>query len=98
MPENALTVRATTRRDTDALARLAWLDARPRLTGRALVAERDGVDLAAVALTSGAVVAHPSYPTAAAVGALRLRRYQLLRQGGDVAPLTSLLRRLAPAS
>jgi hypothetical protein len=27
---------------------------------------------------------------------LRLRRYQLLRQGGDVGPARSLLRRLLP--
>ena len=62
-----------------------------------LLAERSGVALAAVALTSGSVAADPSYPTAIAVRALRYRRYQLLRQGGDVGPAWSLLRRRAPA-
>jgi hypothetical protein len=98
MPENPLTVRAATCHDSKALARLASLDNRPRLTGRALLAERGGIAVAAVALTSGVVVADPSYPTAGAVSALRLRRYRLLRQGGDVGPLSSLLRRLAPAT
>jgi hypothetical protein len=98
MPESLLSVRAATRGDTDALRRLAWLDNRTRLTGGALVAERRGVAIAAVALTSGAVVADPSHPTATAIRALRLRRYQLLRQGGDVGSLTSVLRRLAPAA
>jgi hypothetical protein len=98
MFDPALTIRAATRHDDDALSRLAWLDARPRPTGRVLLAERDDVAIAAVALTSGAVVADPSHPTAAAVRQLRYRRYQLLRQGGDVGPLASLLRRLAPAT
>lgn len=98
MLDHDLTIRADTPRDADALARLAWLDARRRLRGRALLAERDGYAIAAVALTSGAIVADPSHPTAAAVRALRRRRYQLLRQGGDVAPLRSLLPRLAHAT
>jgi hypothetical protein len=97
MPHPALTIRAATARDDDALSRLAWLDARPRPTGPALLAERAGTAIAAVALTSGAVVADPSYPTAAAVRQLRRRRYQVLRQGGDMAPLARLLRRLEPA-
>jgi len=74
MSDHALTIRAATPRDTDALLRLAWLDNRPRLAGRALLAERGGVAIAALALTSGSVLADPSYPTAAAVRALRLRR------------------------
>ena len=70
-----LTIRVATPCDTDVLARLAWPDASPRPAGRTLLAERSGVALAAVALTSGAVAADPSYPTAIAVRALRYRRY-----------------------
>jgi hypothetical protein len=97
MSSPALTIRPATARDDDALSRLAWLDARPRPSGAALIAERAGVAIAAVSLSSGAVVADPSYPTAAAVRQLRFRRYRLLRQGGDMAALTPLLRRLEPA-
>jgi hypothetical protein len=93
-----LTIRAATPRDEDALGRLAWLDGRPRPTGRALLAERDGLAIAAVALTSGAVVADPSFPSAAAVRLLRGRRYELLSQSRDVGPIASLLRRLVPPS
>ena len=94
----SLTVRAATPRDVDALSLLAALDGRPPLIGRALIAERSGVALAAAALTSGAIVADPSYPSAHAVRRLRRVRYQLLRQGGDAGPAWSLLRRLAPSS
>ena len=90
----SLTVRAATPRDADALSQV---DNRALLTGPALIAERDGVALAAVALTSGAVAADPFRPTGEAVRLLRRRRYQLLRQGGDVGPAGSLLRRLAPS-
>jgi hypothetical protein len=50
----------------------------------------DGVAIAAVALTSGRVVAGRSYRVGEAVHLLRLRRYRLLRQGGHVARLSSL--------
>jgi hypothetical protein len=94
----ALTIRAATPRDAGALSQLAALDIRPPLGGRTLLAERDGVAIAAVALTSGAVVADPFHAGTDAVRQLRFRRYQLLRQGGDTGPAQSLLRRLAPAT
>jgi|tagenome__1003787_1003787.scaffolds.fasta_scaffold12887149_1 hypothetical protein len=62
--------------------------------GHMLIAERSGVPVAAISLTSGAVVAEPR-SSAAATRLLRLRRYQLLRQGGEVGQRTSLLRRVA---
>jgi hypothetical protein len=98
MIDHGLTIRAATPSDANALERLARLDSRPRLGGRALLAERDGVAIAAVALTSGSVVADPFHPAADAVRLLRFRRYQLLRQGGDSGPAWSLMRRLAPAT
>jgi hypothetical protein len=97
MKEQALTIRAATPSDADVMSRLAELDSRPRLGGRALLAERDGVAIAAVSLTSGSIVADPFQPVADAVRLLRYRRWQLLRQSGDAGPARSLLRRLAPA-
>jgi hypothetical protein len=59
--------------------------------GDMLLAERDGATVAAIALSDGAVLSAPSD----AVAALRRRRYQILRQGGDVGRRGPLLRRLA---
>jgi hypothetical protein len=98
MIHHALTIRAATPRDASALRRIAARERRPPLRGHALIAYRDGVTVAAVALTSGSVFADRRHATGDAVRLLRLRRYQLLRQGGDVGPARSLLRRLAPAS
>jgi hypothetical protein len=95
MLDDALTIRAAKPRDADDLLRLAQLDSRGSLRGHTLIAERDGVAIAAVALSSGAVVADPFTPTADAVRALRLRRYRLMRHGGNAGPLSSRLRRLA---
>jgi hypothetical protein len=98
MFDNHLTVRAASQRELDVLLRLACLDRRPNHAGHALLAERGGVAIAAIALTSGTVLTDRRRATGDAVRLLRRRRYQLLRQGGDVGPASSLLRRLAPAS
>jgi hypothetical protein len=87
-----LTIRAATSHDHAALTRLAATGSR----GHTLLAERGGVAVAAVALTTGAVAAAANAGAEDAVRLLRLRRYQLLRQGGEVGPAASLLRRLAP--
>ena len=97
MNDQQLTIRLARPQDSRTLFRLAALDSAAPLTGRVLLAELDLVPLAAVALESGAVVADPFRHTADAVRMLRLRRYQIVRQGGDVAPARSLLRRLVPA-
>jgi hypothetical protein len=86
-----LTIRTATPDDARALRRLAELDSVPRPTGRALLAESDGVLLAAVSLETGSVIADPFQHTANVVRVLRLRRYQLTRQGGRCS-LRSLLR------
>jgi hypothetical protein len=96
MPDDALTIRAATPHDLQTVARLARLDSHAPLRGAALLAERHAVPVAAIALTSGSVVADPFQATAEAVHLLRLRRYRLLRQGGDVGRVRSLLGRLAP--
>jgi hypothetical protein len=98
MNDQHLTIRVANPDDTPALLRLAALDSAGPLTGRVLVAELDTVPVAAVSLEAGAVIADPFQHTEDAVRVLRLRRYQLLRQGADVAPARSLLRRLVPSA
>jgi hypothetical protein len=97
MPNTHLTIRAAVADDAGALRRLAELDSAPALSGRVLLAELDGAPVAAVSLATGAVTADPFQRSEGAAGLLRRRRYQIMRQGGDVAPARSLLRRLAPA-
>jgi hypothetical protein len=65
---------------------------------RALVAEREGEDapIAALGLSTGAVLVGRRPQADAAVRALRRVRYRVLRQGGEVVRLTSL--RTAPAA
>jgi hypothetical protein len=94
MDGHDLTIRAATPDDIRDLQRLAALDSAPRLRDRALLAEAGGVPIAAVSLETGAVVADPFMHTADAVRLLRLRRYQLTRQGGHW-PRRSLLWRAA---
>jgi hypothetical protein len=97
MNDQQLTIRIAREQDAAALVRLAELDCAAPLTGRVLLAEVDLQPLAAVGLESGAVVADPFRRSADAVRMLKLRRYQNVRQAGDVAPARSLLRRLVPA-
>jgi hypothetical protein len=96
MTDQSLTIRLARPDDAAALRRLADLDSARPLHGRVLLAELDDAPLAAVSLDTGAATADPFQHTADAVRLLSLRRYQLLRQGGDVAPARSLLRRLVP--
>lgn len=96
MNDRGLTIRAATPQDSAALARLSGLDSRPQLRGPVLLAERDAVGIAVIALTSGSVVADPFQATVDTQRLLRLRRYRLMRQGGDVGLLGTLTRRLAP--
>jgi hypothetical protein len=93
----ATTIRAATPHDADTLRRLAALHNRPQPHGHALLAEREGVPLAAIALTSGLIAVDPFTHTAHAVHLLKQRRYRLLRQAGDVGHARALLRRLAPS-
>ncbi len=96
MRTNAMTIRAATSADTGAIRRLAASSSRPRPRGPLLVAERDREMIAAIAVSSGAVISDPARVAADAVRRLRRRRYQLLRQNGDVGAARALLRRLAP--
>jgi hypothetical protein len=96
MTDRALTIRMAVLEDAWALYRLAQLDSARPLRGRMLLAEADGAPVAAVSLDTGLVIADPFQHTADAVRMLMVRRYQLLRQGGAVAPAPFRLRRLVP--
>ena len=93
MFDHHLTIRPAAARDGDVLARLARRERRPFLGGPALLAESDGVAIAALSLTSGRLATAASPHAAGAARALRRRRYELQRQGGDVGPAWLLLRR-----
>ena len=98
MSRPALSIRLARAGDAAALARLARVHNTAPPSGRALIAERHGVPVAAMALTSGAVVADPSRRGGDAVQMLRLRRYRLVRQGGEVGRLSSRSGRAAAAA
>ena len=70
---SSLVMRAARGSDGDALARLARLDSKPVPRGELLVAEVDGMILAALQLDDGVVLANPFQPTAGLVALLELR-------------------------
>jgi hypothetical protein len=94
MNSHQLTIRAATARDHDALARLSARDTGRHLGGLALLAETNGNVVAAIGLSSGTVLADPINPNTGAIHSLRSRRYRILRQGGDVGAVQTLVRRL----
>ena len=95
-PSEHVTIRVAAPEDAEELRRLAELDSARPVTGHVLLAEQAGMPVAAISLGTGSVVADPFRRTTDAVHLLRLRRYQLLRQGGDAGSARSLLRRLLP--
>jgi hypothetical protein len=96
MRDRPLTIRSAAPTDASALRRLAALDSAPPLRGRVLLAESDGVPVAAVSVEDGAVTADPFQHTTLAVRMLMLRRYQLLRQRDDAVRARPGPRRLVP--
>ena len=78
------------------LERLAALDSQAPLGGEALIAELDGVAVAALSLRDGRLTADPFAPTAAVGDHLRLRAPSIAVPKRPAAPLRRLLR-LAPA-
>jgi hypothetical protein len=98
MTPDSLTIRMATSEDASTLKWLADIDSAVPLTGQVMLAELEGKALAAISLDTGSVTANPFKRTAAIVSHLRMRRYQVMRQGGDVAPARSLLHRLVPAA
>src|SRR5215210_5088145 len=78
LPDNAYTVRPATEADAETLRPLAVLDARLPLGGRILVAEDDGVTVAALSLDEHRSIADPFEPTATALALLDARADALL--------------------
>lgn len=73
--EPSLTIREAAEGDADAVRRLAERDSAPVPRGGLLLAEQDGVAVAAVA-SDGTVIADPFRPTAEIVAVLELRARQ----------------------
>jgi hypothetical protein len=75
--DDTLVIRQSSADDNGRLHRLAVLDSAPEPRGPMLVAERDGILVAALPLGGGRAIADPFEPTAGVVGLLELRRTQL---------------------
>ena len=74
---------------------LQWLASPARVPGSmipGLSAERDRVPIAAIALSSGAVVTDPADPPPDAARMLKLLRYRVMRQSGHSGAARALLR------
>ena len=74
---DSLVIRQSSPDDSGRLQRLALLDSAPQPHGPMLVAEREGLLVAAVPLGGGRPIADPFEPSAYVVGLLELRRAQL---------------------
>jgi hypothetical protein len=74
---DTLVIRQSSPDDSGRLHRLAMLDSAPEPHGPMLVAEREGILVAALPLGGGRAIADPFEPTNGIVGLLELRRTQL---------------------
>jgi hypothetical protein len=74
---DSVTIRRADADDRVALSLLAMLDSAERLRGPVLIAESEGLVLAAISLEDGRVVADPFFPTADLVALLRARAERL---------------------
>jgi hypothetical protein len=72
-PSNAYTIRLATDGDAHTLRRLAELDTRRALSGRILIAEDDGVAVAALSIDEGRTIADPFRRTDTPLAVLRMR-------------------------
>jgi hypothetical protein len=89
MSSPSITIRPARSVDAWAIARLAALDSAKPLIGDVLLAETDGIPVAAVAIADGTAVADPFVASAETVAVLRMRAAQL--RAPD-APRRTLLR------
>lgn len=97
-----LVIRQARIADSAALARLAQLDGAPPLLGDPLlIAEIEGLPVAALSLESGKAIADPFHPSAALVEVLRLRAAQIRGERPSRLPglrsWVARIRRPAPA-
>jgi len=72
-PANTYFIRQTTEGDALALRLLAELDSQRPFAGPALIAESDGVPIAAISVFDGRIVADPFQHTAVVTQLLRMR-------------------------
>jgi hypothetical protein len=72
-PANAYVIRQSSETDAPTLRRLAELDGKQPFAGPALIAESDGVPIAAISLFDERVAADPFAHTAVATQLLRMR-------------------------
>ena len=91
-----LLIRVARADDRPALDDLAARDSRPRLQGDALIAELDGIIVAALSLKDGQLIADPWKRTAVIGDHLRLRASSITAATVPAGPLKRLLR-IAPA-
>jgi hypothetical protein len=89
----SLIIRAVNPSDSRSLARLTPIGTRHYTHRRGLVAEVDGMPVAAISLSSGAVVADLDRADLRLVRSLKYRRYQILRQSGGAGDVRTELRR-----
>ena len=92
---DTLTIRTARADDAPAILRLAVLDSQRPLTGAALLAEVDGVAVAAIGIADGRVLADPFRRTVDVAGVLSARAVQL--RDTDRSSPRRLPRRLALA-
>jgi hypothetical protein len=93
----AVLIRSAYPDDLDLLARLARLDSQPPVGTHALIAEIDGVAVAARSLRSGRTVADPFVRTTEVCALLRMRAASIVQPSEPERRLHRLFR-LAPAA
>jgi hypothetical protein len=93
---DTVTIRRAGSQDGVALNLLAMLDSKPALKGPVLLAESDGLVLAAISLEDGRIAADPFFPTTDLVALLRARAERL--DAPRLQRRRRLMRRLLPAA
>jgi hypothetical protein len=81
LPDSVITIRPATEADAETLRAIAIRDSRHPLTGRILVAEEDGVLVAALSLDERRAIADPFEPSATVLSLLDARARALRAQG-----------------
>ena len=90
MSDSSLKIRVLTACDLAYPGERTWLRAAAQTRGRALLAERNGLPIATISLTSGAIAADARNAVARDLRMLRLARYRTIRQAGHRWPARAL--------